>query len=116
MPHSRNIRCGSGWFNVNVNCFFDYLDQIGEEIIVKTEGFSFDEVRTHNIYLEELIESAVNDYILFTVFGERIRNDKSIPILPNRSASAWQYVHYIFRTLLGESKDKSTWFELRKIQ
>ena len=69
MPYSKDIRAGSGWFNYNVNVFFDYLDSMSEEIILLRKGFSEEEIHHHNKLLEEEIENRVNQYIAWKVFG-----------------------------------------------
>ena len=110
MPYSKDIRCGQGWFRTNVNCFYDYLDGMDEELIVK-DDFCSSEVIYHNTELEETIELKVNEYISWKVFGEtrnKLDEDDSLP--EEFNDDIWGYVHDSICRLV---KRKPTWYELR---
>ena len=110
MPYSKDIRVGQGWFNTNVNCFFDYLDGLDEELIVK-DDFSPNEVKYHNTELEEQIEQRVNEYISWKVFGEtRNKLDEDDALPSDFDDDVWGYVYDHICMLV---KRQPTWYELR---
>ena len=79
MPYSKDIRLGQGWFNTNINCFFDYLDGIETEITVLSENFTPKEVKYHDNTLNEEIELRLNEYISWKVFGASRQERTDIP-------------------------------------
>ena len=110
MPFAKDIRVGQGWFEVNVNCFFDYLDGMDEELIVKND-FCASEVAYHNKNLEEEIESKVNEYISWRVFGEERNKLDEEDFLPKEfEDDIWGYVYSQIWRLV---RRKPTCYELR---
>ena len=110
MPYSKDIRCGQGWFNTNVNWFYDYLDNMEEELIVKTD-FCQSDIKYHDNTLEEEIELRVNEYISWKVFGEqreKVDEDDSLP--EDFEDDVWGYVYHHICTLV---RRKPTWYEMR---
>lgn len=110
MPYSKDIRCGEGWFNTNVNCFYDYLDGMSEELIV-SDDFSKEEVQYHNTELEEKIEWLVNEYIRYQIFNEKreeLDEDDTLP--EEHDEDVWGYVYSHICSLV---KRKPTWYQLR---
>jgi hypothetical protein len=113
MPYSKDIRCGSGWFEVNVNCFFDYLDDKGEELIVYS-NFCGPERKYHNETLENEIEERVNEFIQYKVFGYERNPQDATDVLPSAySDHIWEYVYYHVARLANHKTD---WYSLRSIQ
>jgi len=107
MPYSKDIRCGAGWFEVNVNTFFDWLDDRGYEIIV-SDQFCPTEVQYHNESLEEQIEEAVNKFISQKVFHETPTFDPMYD--PNDYDCVWHYTFDCVKTLI---QNKPTWYTLK---
>lgn len=79
MPYSKDLRIGHGWFNTNINWFYDYLDNMSEELIVKTENFTPEEIQYHDNTLSEEIELRLNEYIAWKVFGETRKKRNDVP-------------------------------------
>lgn len=110
MPYSKDIRCGQGWFKTNVNWFYTYLDDMEEELIVKTDCCE-SEYTYHNKEMEELMEEKVNDYISWKVFGEtRNKLDENDSLPSEYPDDVWGYVYDHVCMLV---KRKPTWYELR---
>jgi hypothetical protein len=110
MPYSKDIRVGQGWFNTNVNWFYNYLDEMDEELIVKTDCCE-SEVAYHNNHLEEKIEEKVNDYISWKVFGEtRSKLDENDSLPEEYPDDVWGFVYDHICMFV---KRKPTWYELR---
>jgi hypothetical protein len=110
MPFSKDIRTGQGWFDTNVNWFFNYLDDLDEELIVK-DDFCPSEVKYHNNELEERIESRVNEYISWKVFGENRKALDEDDRLPNFfEDDVWGYVYHHICMFV---RRKPTWYELK---
>jgi hypothetical protein len=110
MPYSKDIRVGQGWFNTNVNWFYNYLDEMDEELIVKTDCCE-SEVAYHNNHLEETIEEKVNEYISWKVFGEtRNKLDENDTLPSYYPDDVWGYVYDHIIMLI---KRKPTWYELK---
>ena len=123
MPYSKDVRCGHGWFDSNVNCFYDYLDSRGEELIVR-DDFSLEEdlnsslnhpqqIKYHDTCLSEEIEERVNQFISWFVFGERWKPLDEEDCLPeNFPEDVYGYVyHHVCRLV----KRKPTWYFLRTV-
>jgi hypothetical protein len=124
MPYSKDIRCGQGWFKTNVNWFYNYLDEIDEEIVVKTSyksplendpeliDFSASETEYHNTTLEEEIELRVNEFISWKVFDETRKKLDEEDLLPEffEDEGIWKYVYHHICMLV---RRKPTWYELR---
>jgi hypothetical protein len=119
MPYCKDIRCGEGWFEVNVNSFYDYLENLDEELIV-SDDFCESEVIYHRLELEEKIEEAVNEFIRWKVF-----NDESSPLdkddlppsffephssIETGSRGIWVYVYHHICLFI---RRKPTWYTLR---
>ena len=116
MPYSKDVRCGEGWYEVNVNCFFDFLDGCGEELIVKTDCCE-SEMTYHNKVLEEEIEERVNEFIRWVVFQDErskldIEDDLPSEWAKGHKEDMWCYVYYHVERLV---KRKSTWYQLKKV-
>lgn len=110
MPYSKDIRCGQGWFNANINCFFDYLDGCELELIVKRECCE-SEYTYHNKVLEEMIEEKINEFIAWSIFGEqRTKLDENDSLPYEYKDDVWGYVHDHINMLV---KRKPTWYEIR---
>jgi hypothetical protein len=110
MPFSKDIRVGQGWFNVNVNWFFEYLDGLDEEVIVK-DDFCPSEVKYHNNEFEGEIEFRVNEYISWKVFGETRNALDKDDLLPDFfDEDIWGYVYHHICMLI---RRKPTWYELK---
>lgn len=113
MPYSKDVRCGEGWFNTNVSCFYDYLDNLGEELIV-SDQFCQSEVKYHTTELEEEIEARVNEYIRYKVFGEKRNKLDEDDCLPEEhDEDVWGYVYSHIWSLVHR---KFTWYTLRSTQ
>ena len=115
MPYSKDIRCGWGFFDLNVNWFYDYLDRIGEELIVKTDcdGYS-----SHNELIEEMIENRANEFIDWVVFHQERKKDFENDDLPSEWAKGhkddiWAYIYYHISRFV---KLKPTWYELKEVE
>jgi len=110
MPYSKDIRVGQGWFEVNVNWFYDYLDGMDEELIV-SDDFCESEVEYHTTELEEEIERRVNEFISWNVFDEeRTKLDKD-DLLPSFfPKDIWGYVYHHICLFI---RRKPTWYTLR---
>lgn len=127
MPHSKDLRCGQGWFDVNINYFYDYLDEKNQELIVSDTP----EVATHNSlfttasavqrqvkyrdeYLNQQIEERVNEFIQYKVFDwERNPLDEGDVLPSEYSDDIWGYVYYHITLLVYR---KPNWYKLRDIQ
>lgn len=113
MPYSKDVRCGQGWFETNINCFYDYLDAMDEELIVRRE-FCESENAYHNKCLEELIEEKVNDYISWKVFGEeRSKLDENDSLPSEYPDDVWGYTHDHVCMFI---KKRPSWYELRSTE
>lgn len=113
MPYSNDVRCGQEWFSTNVYRFYNYLDEMDEELIVSHE-FCESEVAYHTKELEELIEQKVNDYISWAVFGEtRFKLDETDSLPSEYPNDVWGYTHDHVCMFI---KRKPTWYELRSTQ
>jgi hypothetical protein len=110
MPYSKDIRCGEGWFNTNIAWFYQYLEEMDEELIVKTDHCE-SEVVYHTKELEAMIEEKVNDYISWNVFGQtRNKLDENDSLPEEYPDDVWGYVHDHLVMLI---KRKPTWYELK---
>ena len=107
MPYSKDIRCGAGTFEVNVNSFFAWLDDHNHEIIVR-DTFCEQEVKYHNQTLEDEIEEAVNRYILAKIFNETTTYYETRD--PKEYVCVWDYVFDCVELLISR---KSDWYDLR---
>lgn len=110
MPYSKDIRCGEGWFNTNINCFYDYLDGMDEELVIDGDGVSQVEEEYRATQLEEEIEQRVNEFIRYKVFGEKRRKLDEDDSLPEEYEDVWDYVYSHILLLV---KRKPTWYVLR---
>jgi hypothetical protein len=118
MPYSKDIRCGEGWFNTNIAWFYQYLDEMNEELIVKTDCCE-SEVVFHTKELEEKIEEKVNDYISWKVFGQtrnKLDEDDRLPedfepssSIDTGARGVWAYVYHHICLFI---RRKPTWYEL----
>jgi len=118
MVHSNDVRCGAGSWDVNINCFYDYLDSLDEELIVR-DAPTQEEKEFRNSELEDKVEDAVTEYINWKVFGD----ESSYCAPDNRPPSAfgpfsacdtgggvWAYVYFqVCRFITW----RSSWYELR---
>ena len=124
MPYSKDIRCGEGWFKTNVNCFYNYLDEIDEELIVREKfrlpwqeenkpDIEWREVEFHRTHLEEQIEMRVNEFISWRVFNETRKKLDEDDMLPEEfeDVGIWSYVYHHICVVLR--KRLPTWYELR---
>lgn len=117
MPYTKDIRCGQGWFEVNVNCYYDWLDERGVELIVNSD-FCQSEYKYHNEVLEEMIEERANEFINWVVFREersKLDEDDDLPSewAKGHKSNMWCYIDYHIERFI---KRKPTWYELRNIQ
>ena len=118
MPYSKDIRVGRGWFNTNVNWFYEYLDNMSEELIVETENFTPDEVKYHDNTLSEEIELRLNEYISWKVFGESVKEHYDLPqcfsdyVPSDFDEDPYGYVYHWILILVQKHK---AWYKLRNI-
>lgn len=114
MPYSKDIRDGDGWFNTNVNCFFDYLeDNMDKELIVCRDKYCESEYIRHNKVLEEEIEKRVNEYISWKLFDDEREKLNENDMLPSDYPDyVYDYVYYHIYYLV---KRKPDWYVLRSI-
>lgn len=119
MPYSKDIRVGHGWFNTNINWFYDYLDNMSEELIVKSENFTPEEIKYHDNTLSEEIELRLNEYIHWKVFGEI---PTKLPEPPSDGSSFGDYLPsdfdedpygYVYHHILILIDKHKSWYELR---
>ena len=119
MPFSKDLRVGHGWFTTNINWFFDYLDNMSEELIVKTENYTPEEIKYHDDTLSEEIELRLNEYIAWKVFGVIRQKRNDVPechrdLLPkDNDENPYRYVYHHILILIEKHKD---WYELRDIE
>lgn len=112
MPYSKDIRCGDGWFEVNLNSFYQYLeDSENKEIHTKT-GFCDSEMKYHDFVLSEQIEDWTNEYIQWKIFGITRNQIDEDDQLPNVFGHIWGYVYYNIARFIQNHPD---WYELREI-
>ena len=123
MPYSKDIRCGEGWFTTNVNCFYEYLTDRDEEIVIRTSYksplkddpepiyFSELEKQYHNTALEEEIEIRTNEYISWRVFGTIRKQLDEEDYLPDFfEDNIWGYVYHHICLFVRNHK---TWYDHR---
>lgn len=116
MPYSKDLRVGRGWFNTNINWFYDYLDSMSEELIVHTESFTPNEVKYHDNTLSEEIELRLNEYISWKVFGETRSERTDVPecysdsMPSNYDEDPYGYVYHHILILVEKNK---SWYKLR---
>lgn len=111
MPYSKDIRCGQGWFRTNVNCFYNHLDEMDEELIVCKENYCESEYTYHNNVLEEEIETRVNEYISWKVFDEKREKLDEDDSLPKEFPD--DVYGYVYDHILVLLKRKPNWYTLR---
>lgn len=112
MVHSNDIRCGAGTWDVNINCFYDHLDNLEEELTVR-ECFNPEEQAFRTSELEDKVQEAITEYINWKVFGhERSYCDKDdrLPSFFDNDSGAWEYVYFQVCRFIDW---RSSWYELR---
>ena len=118
MPHSKDLRCGEGWYDVNVNSFFDWFeDTFYQEIIVKS-NFGKGEFQYHKKILEDEIEERVNEYIDYKLFGTE-RNpldEEDVTLLPSNyndvQRNVWYYVSDHVKRFIKQRPD---WYTIKDL-
>lgn len=113
MPHSKDLRCGAGWYDINVNHFFEWMEDRNHTEIEVSENFtpfSRAEFEYHERVLHDEIEERMNEFLDYRIFhkfrsllDEDDRRPKDFP-------SAYSYIYY---HLLRLCKTRPTWYSVR---
>lgn len=96
---------------MNVNSFYQWLDDSQEELVVCSAEKHEMEYRENE--LNDEIENRANEYISWEVFGEErnlLDDDDALP--EHYDGDIWAYVRH---HVLALCKRKPTWYELRSI-
>ena len=67
MPFMKDIRCGPAFVEMNINCFYNHLDERGLELIQTDTDPDKMKQREESLHLA--LEEAAQVYIDFAVFG-----------------------------------------------
>ena len=74
MPYFADLRAGYGYFTLNVNWFWEYLSEQGEEIIINQFGITDEEIKNNTKFYDNLIdkeiEEAFDEYIRYIIFDK----------------------------------------------
>lgn len=110
MPSHDDIRSGHGWFDSNINCFYNYLENLDEEIVVKMD-FGESECIFHESCLTTRIEERINEYIEWFIFKEHRRALDENDSLPDSfEDDIYGYVYYHICRYIQQ---KPSWYELK---
>lgn len=111
MPYSKDVRCGQGWFETNLNCFWTYLEESQEEELITKSDFCESEVKYHDDEMSAQIEERVNEYISWMVFSEKREKLDKDDLLPDSfEDDIWGYVYHHVCMYV---RKHPTWYELR---
>jgi hypothetical protein len=104
MVYHTDPRAGFGWLDFNVAWFYQYLDDRGEELILKTTEndcpLNKKELNEREKMLEKYIERAVNMWIDYAVFSKDRR--KRIILYKEIDLSHFENVYEVMYDVLLE--------------
>lgn len=121
MPYYKDIRCGEGWFTINVSSFDTYLEETMKEDLIVNDNFLESEVTYHYTCVGEEVETRVNEYIRWRVFGEKRSQLDEMDLLPEEfephyssrhtGERVWAYVYYHVKRFVER---KPLWYSIRE--
>lgn len=110
MPHSKDLRCGAGWYDINVNHFFEWMEETCKSEIEVSENFtpfSRAEFEYHERILHDEIEERMNEFLEYRIFNQFRPHLDEDDRLPKDFESAYSYIYY---HLLRLCKTRPTWY------
>lgn len=115
MPHSKDLRIGYGWYDINLSHFYEWLEEVADTAIeVSTDflPFSEGELKYHRTALDDEIEFRANEFIDYRVFEVSRNPLDEDDMLPHSFPSINSYIHY---HILRFCKNHASWYRVKRL-
>ncbi len=119
MVFRKDPRAGYCAIDFNIEHFYQYLDERGEELIMNREnpktGYEYDEneLEHRESTFEKYIERAVECYIGYSIFGNK---NKRVILYQEYDMAEYDNVYYLMYDVMLEFQEKyPNYFYLKKV-